>query len=117
MFDYIIKVRKGNWGDSNMTSLQHYITMSYNELVQAIGEPHFTDDDVNEKVSTEWTLVAECKTDGHPDRCVATIYDWKSGTIARDQPDEPYRWHIGGHDMWCTDVVDHAIKNGVQADV
>lgn len=112
-FDSIVSVRKGDFYDSNGASLKGYIEKTYYELLEALGEPTYTDDSVSEKVSTEWVLVAE---DDEDNRCVATIYDWKSGMYARDNPTTKYRWHIGGHNYRASEVVDYAIENGVDND-
>lgn len=117
MFEPIVGVRKGDFYDSNGASLKGYIEKSYNELFEALGEPTYMDDSVSEKVSTEWVLVGLIEDDeGNGYYNVATIYDWKSGMEARDNPDAKYRWHIGGHDYRASEVVDYAIENGVDND-
>ena len=79
------------WGD---TSLEGYITTSYEKLVKIFGEPNSDGDGY--KVSTEWSLEDEL---GNP----ATIYDWKSTNLYNDssysvadlRDEKKYEWHIG----------------------
>lgn len=114
MFDSVISVRKGDGSEMNGTSLKGYFEATYNELVEAFGEPTYNDMSGDDKVSTEWVLVADVLNFGEEDTAVATVYDWKSGTFARDNPFTPYRWHIGGHSMSAQDIVAYALHNEVQ---
>ena len=100
------------------TSLQGYVSATYNELVTAFGEPgstggswmgqgtppFYADYDAGDKVTAEWMLAfavaggdpEDC--DGGIDKCdsvVATIYDYKTGYT----PMELYDWHVGGNDQ------------------
>lgn len=71
-----------NYNDSNMTSLQGYVTAHYADLVKLFGEPLRGGD----KTTAEWILKFE-------DGTVATIYDWKEYTT----PMGRYDWHVGGN--------------------
>ena len=66
----------------NYSGLVGYVEATYEELVEALGEPD-TDFD---KSTAHWTVEA-------PDGTVATIYDWKTYST----PVGKYAWHIGGH--------------------
>lgn len=73
------------------------IISSVNKIVEALGEPHYEDEYVDEKVSVEWDF----ETDKG---LVFTIYDWKE----YDRPaalnrDRKYAFHIG-------------VKNGYECD-
>ena len=68
---------------ANGTSLRGYITTTYNQLVEKLGEPRRTCGDG--KVTAEWILEFE-------DQSVATIYDWK----ANETPMGIYKWNVGG---------------------
>ena len=65
----------------NGTSLQGYVTTTYDTLVAAFGEPHLFDGD---KTNIEWVLLI--------DGVVVTIYDWKLNSVPKDT----YDWHVGG---------------------
>jgi hypothetical protein len=60
-----------------------------NEIIKALEEPHFVDENVGEKVSLEWDYETE-------DGLVFTIYDWKEylqpSALHRDSF---YKFHIG----------------------
>jgi hypothetical protein len=66
----------------------HTFKASKSQLIRAIGEPEWTDQNINDKVQTEWICEAE-------DGDVFTIYDWKEYRVYGD--DEIIEWHIGGH--------------------
>lgn len=76
----------------NMSSLQGYVTTTYDKLVEIFGEPTHTDADPYEKVNAEWTVMVP-KEDSSPVKF--SIYNWKDGRI----PTEEYDWHIGGYDF------------------
>lgn len=80
---------------ANGTSLMGYFTATYNEVVAKFGEP--IAGDPGDKVTVEWVVVFE-------DDTVATIYDWKTESPAYT-PDEPYEWHIGGHEMKAAEYI------------
>lgn len=89
------------------TSLQGYIETTYEELVTALGEPTFTENELD-KSTVEWDLTVTVKRpyDEQVDYIVATIYDWKTA----ETPTEPYKWHIGGDDYDAVDVVHQLLK-------
>lgn len=70
--------------DANGTSLQGFITCSYDTLCEVFGMPMDGD---GYKTRAEW----EGKT---TDGTVFTIYDWKEELPIGDVTD----WHIGGRD-------------------
>ena len=74
------------WADGTSFHNQT-ITCTYNQLVQAIGEPQMEDNSGEDKVNFEWT----CETDSG---ILFTIYDWKEYRSIR--PNERIEWHIGG---------------------
>ena len=63
------------------------ITCSYNQLVQAIGEPQYSDNTGEDKTNFDW----KCELN---DGRVFTIYDWKEYRPLK--LDEIIEWHIGG---------------------
>jgi len=69
------------------TSLQGYVTATYQQLKSLLGEPTFgPDGNMDGKVTCEWVLKFE-------DGSVVTVYDWK--TYSRT-PRKMYEWHVGG---------------------
>lgn len=76
-----MNVKLSRTNNRNGTSLQGYVTISYAQLVDKLGEPHMTDGD---KITAEWSFSAE--------GVVFTIYDYKN-----DTPKGMYKWHIGGN--------------------
>lgn len=88
---------------ANGTGLMGYIMASYNQVVQAFGQPFETDED---KTTIEWVVEFY---DGE----VATIYDWWTDQASpQDFPDMPYHWHIGGHHPKVVYRVDRYIGTG-----
>ena len=63
------------------------ITTSINELVRVLGEPTYTGDPMEDKVSVEWI----CETE---EGDVVTIYDWKE--YRRLEDNELVEFHLGG---------------------
>ena len=76
------------------TSLMGYINATYDELVNAFGEPQFGPNESGRKTTCEWCLKFN-------DDTIATIYDWKTEFT----PQEEYEWHIGGHTENAVSVV------------
>ena len=66
----------------NGTSLVGYVKATYEELVEAFGEPDYDMD----KSTAHWSIQA-------PNGTVATVYDYKNYSI----PTGEYDWHVGGH--------------------
>ena len=64
------------------------ITTTINELVRVLGEPTYTGDPMEDKVSVEWI----CETEEGE---VVTIYDWKE--YRRLEDNELVEFHLGGH--------------------
>lgn len=82
--------------DANLTSLQGYITCSYDTLCEVFGEP--TDNGDGYKVRAEWI--------GKSDDTVFTIYDWKEDQNIYDVTN----WHIGGHSHKSVEVVRNIVN-------
>lgn len=72
------------------TSLQGYIDISYERLVQMLGQPEAGDE---YKVDAEWIVRFD-------DGTVATIYNWKDGKNYNGDEgldvEQITDWHIGG---------------------
>ena len=87
--------------DTDGTSLQGYITTTYDALVAAFGYPTESD---GYKVDWEWEVWFD-------DGTVATIYNWKNGPnyCGRDglHCDQITEWHVGGH---TPDAVNHVAR-------
>ena len=100
----IIKLNTGDDIPYAGTSLQGYITTSYDKLVEAFGEP---DLEPSDKTTCEWhiefTVVDEY---GDEVMIPATIYDWKLD----ETPYHTYNWHIGGFNMSAVDLVNEALN-------
>ena len=92
-----MKFTSTDWTDANGTSLQGYITATYDQLVARFGQP----DGGGDKTTVEWVLE-------FADGTVATIYDWKE----EDTPMSMYNWHIGGKNKTAVARVTHALKQG-----
>jgi hypothetical protein len=73
------------------TSLQGYITTTYDKLVETFGAPNGGS---GGKINCEWILK-------FPDGTIATIYDWK----LPQTPKNLYNWHIGGHNKKAVSAV------------
>ncbi len=98
------------------TSLVGHITISYDRLVEAFGEPTYKAEDEGgfEKVWTEWDLNFVCQDDDGDEDCVkATIYDWKEDgpNASRDNP--KYRWHIGGNGSEAEEAIEMFLEKGL----
>lgn len=84
----------------NGTCLKGYIVTTYDELVQAFGNPSFgPNDNLDDKVTCEWNLKFR-------DGTIATIYDWKEVYT----PMSKHRWHIGGLNQAAVDRVYEALE-------
>ena len=59
-----------NAPDTTGTSLKGYVYITYNKLVDILGQPTFPEQSGDDKVQVEW--VVEYKDD------IFTIYDWKT---------------------------------------
>lgn len=74
------------------------ITATYQQLVKALGEPHFGKSE-DGKVQAEWRFNLGTKGD------VVTVYDYKE-----NQPKEKVtNWHIGGNrteaGLWAKNII------------
>ena len=85
---------------NNISGTSYYgatIISSVNKIAEALGEPHYEDRCVDEKVSVEWDFETE-------NGVVFTIYDWKEYSCpACTNRDRKYAFHIG-------------VKNGYECD-
>ena len=85
------------------------INLSYNELVERIGEPTY-DGSGDDKVQKEWQLLTD-------NNVAFTIYDWKE--YERDVTDgEIVEWHIGykNETMALTSIKTWLNKHGIIVD-
>ena len=92
-----MKFTQATWTEANGTSLQGYVTATYDQLVERFGEPEGGGD----KTTVEWCLAFE-------DGTIATIYDWKE----YETPMYAYDWHIGGKSNTAVTRVKQAFKQG-----
>ena len=76
------------------------ITCSYNQLVQAIGEPQHSDNTGVDKTNFDW----KCELN---DGRVFTIYDWKY--YRKIDMDEEIEWNIGGYNKKVTELAKEEI--------
>lgn len=84
---------------SNGTSLQGYVTATYDELVAVFGK----DGGSGDKVTAEWVLQFD-------DGTVATIYDWKQ----YETPTGLYDWHVGGNKRTVVALVQQALDGKIE---
>jgi hypothetical protein len=69
------------------------ITTTINELTRVLGEPSYTGDFSEDKVTVEWICERE-------NGDIVTIYDWKEyRSIGKD---EKIEFHLGGHSQLIT---------------
>lgn len=64
------------------------IKATYKQLVKAIGEPQYAQNDGEDKSNFDWT----CETE---DGTVFTVYDWKEYRSIKSN--ETIEWHIGAN--------------------
>lgn len=65
------------------------INLAYDELVECIGEPTYSEPSGDGKIQKEWLLTTD-------ENVPFTIYDWKE--YDRDVTDgDEVEWHIGHH--------------------
>ena len=92
------------------TSLQGCIELSYNQLVDKLGEPLEGD---GYKVDAEWVIWSG--------DTVATIYNWKDGKNYWGVDGTPVGqitdWHIGGFDRDAVELVHAIFKDAMEVDV
>lgn len=89
------------------TSLQSYMTCSYNHLVDRLGEPT-CDDDTDYKTHVEWHVQCE---HGGSKGTVLTVYDYKNPMHPANNPDQHTRWHVGGkNEIDALDLVQYILN-------
>ena len=90
------------------------IEATYEELIEAFGEPTYKELSGDGKVSTEWKLEFEHQDGKY---VVATIYDWKmydNGTACRSG--EKFRWNVGGFNYEALELVEEELE-GVRCEM
>lgn len=91
------KVLNQEEADSTGTSLKGYISATYYQLLEVLGEPTYNEPSGDEKTQLEW--VVEFKGN------IFTIYDWK--TYSRDYTEnELARFNVGGK-TYAGDFIDY----------
>ena len=92
------------------SSLQGYITVSYQELVNTFGEPNAQTDGY--KTDAEWEM--NVTRDG---RQTVNIYNWKDGPNYMGNEGTPVgeitRWHIGGQSKLAVQYVYGMLAKGL----
>ena len=91
------------------TSLQGYVTTTYDKLLAVLGKPTYTDGDPYEKVNCEWVLDVKAVDEWDEDDFTyetVTIYNWKTGYT----PTEEYDWHVGGKSFRAQDLVKEILE-------
>ena len=69
------------------TSFKGYMNATYNQLVEALGEPTYNEPSGDNKVQVKWVVEFEGN--------IFTIYDWK--TYSREYTEnELTTWNVGG---------------------
>lgn len=91
------KFKRAPWQDVNGTHRQGYLKITYQELIDVLGDPHGENGD---KTQAEWELQFE-------DGTVATLYDYKELFRVERVTD----WHIGGHDQKAVDRIRELFPN------
>ena len=88
--------------DTTGTSLSGYINATYQELVDALGEPTFNEESGDGKTQVEWIVTFE---NIFGEKNVFTIYDWK--TYSRDYTENKLdRFNVGGKG-YAGEVISH----------
>jgi len=88
--------------DYNGTSFQGYLTITFKELVEELGEPHVFHGD---KTTVEWAFKTSYGA-------VFTIYDYKNEVT----PTGRYAWHVGGRDERALEAVKFLFPTGIVVD-
>ena len=85
------------------TSLMGYVTVLYDDLVEAFGEPNSIGDGY--KTDAEWILEI--------DDTIVTIYNYKTGKNYNgedgDDVEDITDWHVGGYTKTAVDLVREAL--------
>jgi hypothetical protein len=74
--------------DITVTSYRSSIKVPYQDMVDAFGEPHYTDDSDIASTYNSWTFEGPGG--------VWTVYDTDDVAPAHEHPDKVYHWRIGG---------------------
>ena len=93
------------------TSLMGKVRTTYENLVDAFGEPTYDASHSGDgKVIVEWTLDFRVETGEYNgndfDYIPASIYAWKESSV----PYGEYDWHIGGHDYGAIECVESVLN-------
>ena len=102
-----------NEGFSSGTSLQGYVSTTYDRLVELFGQPTYTDGRPYEKVNAEWVLTVKVQDGDDEDDWGyhdVTIYNWNTGSVPTDE----YSWHVGGRSFWAQDYVEQILNNNLK---
>ena len=98
------EVKNEDFGVANGTSLQGYISATFDELVNTFGEPGKGDE---YKTDAEWIIEFN-------DGTVATIYNWKDGRnycgSGGLDVEDITDWHIGGNGQRSVDLVESVLE-------
>ena len=99
------------------TSLQSYVTTTYDKLENLFGTPSYSSGDPYDKVNTEWCIYGKVYfTDEYGDKdyevIQATVYNWKTGGT----PTEEYEWHVGGTCYEAVEFIEEILNGQVQPD-
>jgi hypothetical protein len=85
------------------TALMGYVTVSYDDLVEAFGKPDSVGDGY--KVDAEWNLEIN--------DTIVTIYNYKNGRNYNGEDglavDQITDWHVGGFTKTAVDLVKEAL--------
>tara|TARA_B110001450_G_scaffold174788_1_gene163164 strand:+ start:107 stop:466 length:360 start_codon:yes stop_codon:yes gene_type:complete len=99
------------------TSLQGYITTTYDTLLELFGKPTYMDADPYAKVNCEWVLNVkyfeeEGMEDFDYDYETVTIYNWKDGHV----PLNECSWHVGGKSYMASEIAQLIVDGGIKAE-
>ena len=100
---------------NSATSLQGYVSTTYDKLSSLLGKVSWSSGDPYDKVNTQWSIygtVYFIDEDGEKDyhRIEATVYNWKTGAT----PTEEYDWHIGGNSYEAVEFIEEILNGEVQ---
>ena len=95
------------------SSLQGYVTTTYDKLIGLLGKPTYMSADPYDKVNCEWCLTLTVENEDDPedwDYEYASIYNWKDGRV----PLEEYSWHVGGFKWDIEDLVKKILDGEIE---
>ena len=90
-----------------MSHLVGYFEATYQQVLEAFGEPTSVEPSGDQKVNTEWEMIT-------PEGAPVRIYDWKEESADVARSGKPYRWHIGGNNIEAMWFVQDHFPEGVQ---